>query len=699
MDSKFNFCFISNTPSEGVEIIRRLKSIGGKNRHNFADSSYTYYFIDLNGFIVGSNELPGGISNLNRLYEDSLVCYEGDNSGTVIKRLENLGGINYDKLTGTSPEMYYYIRDGFIHCSGILKNVLQLGKIVISKIAYEGNKDWGKAIINTLQSFGATNKNNLSGCSQGYYYYINNNGNITTTSNPPEGYQLRELSPKRTDNGNDLQDLARSLHYNSGPLNFKEASQKLNFKEEFEFNDSLDSQYYKDFYKYLDTPAICNGITPAIYNGIYSVEKLQNFEKECSNKDLKLSDNEGCCCSPKNNNITKIYSPEVVEMIIMDKVEDLISKGYDTEFLKYIMNYKNKKEMDNTEIFKKDAFIPNSIEDVTKIFDRLQRLGGKLQFPKKENRNYLTDVIFIGPKNVICTVPYYKYNIEALEDNGYTLRDVSFNPINKVSAGMDTSDIFANKVVDKQEKVVISNNKKENKMKNVFGGLMGKFKSQFVPEKVENLKISSTGLICVPINNEYVAIDANNNLVAFTKELCFDCPMYTINKPSDQVAVGDIIKDGNSYGKVIKKKEDGSLSVLSYSGTTKNRKAVKDFILNSAFATVVVNMFSQSTSGGFNPMMLMMMDEDNNVDMKDMMMMQMMSGQGNQAGGMNPMMMMMMMKGDGEGEGNKSSMMENLMMMQMMQGNTTANPFGSMFGGQTPTVVPEVKAETEVDSE
>lgn len=264
---------------------------------------------------------------------------------------------------------------------------------------------------------------------------------------------------------------------------------------------------------------------------------------------------------------------------------------------------------------------------------------------------------------------------ESLKNAGYTLLECS----NEKTVA-DTSNLS-----NKEEKTnSIINNKKENKMKNVFGGIMSKFKSQFVPEKVENLKISSTGLICVPSNGEYVAIDANNNLVSFTEELCFACPIYTINKPADQVLVGDIIKDGNTYGKVVKKKDDGSFSVLSYSGTTKNRKAVKDFILNSAFATVVVNMFSQGAAGGFNPMMLMMMDDENNFDMKDMMMMQMMSGQGGQSG-INPMMMALMMKGDGDKD---SSMIENMMMMQMMQGTNGTNPFGSMFGGATPAQNP-----------
>ena len=134
----------------------------------------------------------------------------------------------------------------------------------------------------------------------------------------------------------------------------------------------------------------------------------------------------------------------------------------------------------------------------------------------------------------------------------------------------------------------------------------------------------------------------------------------------------DTIKDGNTFGKVVAKKKDGSFSILSYTGSTRNKKVIKDFILNSSFVTVIVNMFSNFGGTGMNPMMMMMMDENKDFNMKDMMMMQMM--QGNNQNAINPMMLMLMSK---DKDGDKDSMMETMMMMSMMNGNNNPFNFGN----------------------
>ena len=127
------------------------------------------------------------------------------------------------------------------------------------------------------------------------------------------------------------------------------------------------------------------------------------------------------------------------------------------------------------------------------------------------------------------------------------------------------------------------------------------------------------------MNGEYVGIDKDNNLTSFDAALTWDYPVYTISKPSAQVQIGDIIKQGESFGKVIAKKADGSFSVLSFTGSTRNKKIIKDFILGSAVVTTVVNMFGDISNGNINPMMMMMMmGEDSDFEMKDLMMMQMM---------------------------------------------------------------------------
>ena len=101
----------------------------------------------------------------------------------------------------------------------------------------------------------------------------------------------------------------------------------------------------------------------------------------------------------------------------------------------------------------------------------------------------------------------------------------------------------------------------------------------------------------------------------------------------------------------------------------------KDFMLGQALVRVVVNMFSGMTTNGFNPMMLALANNEN-MDMKDLMMMQMMQGNG---AGFNPMMLMMMDKGG------DNSMFETMMMMQMMGGQ---NP---MMGFMNPATNTEKK--------
>lgn len=109
------------------------------------------------------------------------------------------------------------------------------------------------------------------------------------------------------------------------------------------------------------------------------------------------------------------------------------------------------------------------------------------------------------------------------------------------------------------------------------------------------------------------------------------------SKPYAQVQVGDIVKLNNSFLKVLRKNDNGTLQCLSFSGYSSNRREIKDFMLGQALVRVVVNMFSGMTTGGFNPMMLMMMDKggDNSM-LETMMMMQMMGGQNPMMGFMNP---------------------------------------------------------------
>ena len=252
--------------------------------------------------------------------------------------------------------------------------------------------------------------------------------------------------------------------------------------------------------------------------------------------------------------------------------------------------------------------------------------------------------------------PMYNTPIQVVEisnntnrvQNGITLKNIIIDTINGVKPEKITPNKF-------------NNNQNSNKMekKSMFSSFIEKYKSQFIPEKDNTLKVSMDGNICVLTGDEYVSIDKDNNLISYPKEMCMDMPVYLLAKPYSQVQIGDIVKINYTYAKVLKKNANGSLSCLSFSGYTQNKKEIKDFMLGQSFIKVVVNMFSNIQVNGFNPMILAM--ADGNMDMKDLMMMQMM--QNGNAGQMNPMLMMAMMDKDGD-----NSMLETMLMMQMMGG-------------------------------
>lgn len=232
---------------------------------------------------------------------------------------------------------------------------------------------------------------------------------------------------------------------------------------------------------------------------------------------------------------------------------------------------------------------------------------------------------------------------------------------------------------------------KSNKMKNgMMGNMLDKFKSLYMPEVAENLRISLNGQVCVPVDGEYVSIDANGELVSFPENFTIDMPVYVISRQIDQINVGDIVARGNSYSKVIEivKNPDGSvkdLKTTAYSGFNHTVKPVKDFMLGQKTIKVVINLFNGFNGNEINPLMLAMLNEDggDNDFMMMLIAMQAMNPNGTNGvlAGMNNPMMLMALCGDGGG-----NMFQNMMMLQMMQnmgGNSNANNpfanFGTMF--------------------
>lgn len=238
------------------------------------------------------------------------------------------------------------------------------------------------------------------------------------------------------------------------------------------------------------------------------------------------------------------------------------------------------------------------------------------------------------------------YKQASSEINGKTLKKLIVDKIN-------------DNVNDQNAKTMVSNS--------MFNGIISKYQSQFLPKREIDVKLSMSGNLVVPVNGEYVGMDKDDNLISYDAALCIDVPVYSINTPTSKVKVGDIIKNGNSFGKVLEKREDGQLKVLSFSGYTQNKKEIKDAILGQSMTRVLVNMFNFSANDtGFNPILFAMAQEDT-FDVKSLMFLSMMPEGKNLFKGINPMMLMML-----DSKGGGSDLM-SMMMLTQMQGGT--NPF------------------------
>lgn len=258
---------------------------------------------------------------------------------------------------------------------------------------------------------------------------------------------------------------------------------------------------------------------------------------------------------------------------------------------------------------------------------------------------------------------------------GTLVKTLVVDKINGKSVGFYDEPIF-----NKSTKV---NEMKDNSM---FKGIVGKYTSQFVPQKEADVRMSMSGLLCVPVDDEYVGIDKDDNLVSFPAEMTLPIPVYSINKLNNIVQVGDIVKNGRSYAKVIGKNQDGSLKTLSFTGYTHNKKAVQDFIMGQSTTRVLINMFNFDEQAGFNPIFFAMASGET-LDVQSLMMLSM-TPQGknlfsNAGGSFNPMMLWMLDQNKQNGQG--MDFMSMFMMSSMMGGQ---NPFGNMFGNQVATPSP-----------
>lgn len=237
------------------------------------------------------------------------------------------------------------------------------------------------------------------------------------------------------------------------------------------------------------------------------------------------------------------------------------------------------------------------------------------------------------------------------------------------------------------------------KKNSMFASIVDSYKSTLIPTKEQNVRVSYGGTLAFPNGETFVSIEDNGTLKSYPTELTVAVPCYSIQRPTAQVAVGDIVKFKTTFGKVLDKRVDGSLEILTVSGTRSIKHPIQDALIGQPMVRVLINFFSFGQ--GFNPW-IFALAEGEKIDTKALMMLSM-SGQANgifsnmNSMGMNPMMFLLF--DDSTSEGSSSEMMKMMLFSQLMQGGQPAaqptvqpmfNPF-NMFGGQQPTVAPQAQ--------
>lgn len=229
----------------------------------------------------------------------------------------------------------------------------------------------------------------------------------------------------------------------------------------------------------------------------------------------------------------------------------------------------------------------------------------------------------------------------------------------------------------KQLEAVINPNKVNNKMnKNL--SFRERLMAQFMPSQVDDVKVALDGTIVVAAKDGgYNGFNANGELVNYPDEMTLDTlPAYSIAKPANQLSKGDIVTVNGKYIKVTAVK-DGTISGINFNGATACVHPIKDFIFGNSNVRVIVSLAGNLGGAGMNPMMLLALKDGKDSD--SLLPMMLMSQQNGQLGlnlGNNPMMAAMLL-------GDKGGDMKDLFLMQALSGAQT------IFGNAAPAVDPK----------
>lgn len=238
------------------------------------------------------------------------------------------------------------------------------------------------------------------------------------------------------------------------------------------------------------------------------------------------------------------------------------------------------------------------------------------------------------------------------------------------NSNYDTDDFLARSNSGSSDAKEASNYKieqKEKERKNMFNEKFGKVRGN-------QLALSYDGKIAVKNGNEdYVRYNAETSTVENIKDFVMNNNKFFFILPIAEVAEGDIIKYNDGFYQVTKVNE-ANIAAINLKNSTM-ATIVRETIFGMQFYAKVISLIDPSTFGkDNNGMMAMMMLGDEDMDIKELMMLQMMTN-GNKAGQANPMMMMLLMDDDMGGD---DDMLSTMLMMNMMNGGNGFN-MGNMF--------------------
>jgi hypothetical protein len=221
-----------------------------------------------------------------------------------------------------------------------------------------------------------------------------------------------------------------------------------------------------------------------------------------------------------------------------------------------------------------------------------------------------------------------------------------------------------------------NNNKEEGRFNMNIKRLFGEF------GRVNNGEVVLTfdGKVAVKRNDEeYVRYDAEKEQIVNHLGMVLDSvSKFFYVLPVTKVEEGDVIKFKGIFYQVLGVTEKGVIKAVNLkAGTTSTIcKETNAFGINLYYKVTSLLDTNGEAKQGLNPMMLMMLDKDSD-KFEDILPLMMLTGQGfdGAEGFNNPLLLMTLL--DKDGKGGKDSSMKDIMMMQMLSGQGTGAAAGA----------------------